>query len=73
MNHEDYMFLIFLTFLLTTAGYGALLWLACRRIMRHLKDNPEAVKAVTEHVLIPLLGRRPEDERDEPTNEPERP
>jgi hypothetical protein len=54
------MFLVFLTFLLTTAVYGALLWLAVRRISRHLQGNAEGVKAVTNHVLIPLLGRRPE-------------
>ncbi|HTU92890.1 MAG TPA: hypothetical protein VMF69_22610 [Gemmataceae bacterium] len=66
------MFLIFMTFLLTTAAYGALLWLACRRVLRHLKGNPEAVKAVTDHVLIPLLGRRPDDDND-PANEPNGP
>ncbi len=67
------MLLIFLTFLLTTAGYGALLWWACRRISRHLRGNPEAVKAVTEHVLIPLLGRRAVEENDNTADEPERP
>jgi hypothetical protein len=54
------VFLVFLTFLLTTALYGGLLWLACRRVSRHLQGNPEAVKAVADHVLIPLLGRRQE-------------
>jgi hypothetical protein len=54
------MFQVFLTFLVTTALYGVLLWLAIRRVSQHLQGNPEAVKAVTDHVLIPLLGRRPE-------------
>lgn len=54
------MFLIFLTFILTTGLYGGLLFLAGRRVARHLQGNPEAVKAVTEHVLLPILGRKPD-------------
>jgi len=67
------MFLIVLTFLLTTALYGFLLWLACRRISRHLQGNPEGVKAVTDHVLIPLLGRQPDEESERAASEPEAP
>ena len=52
------MLLIFLTFILTTALYSCLLFLACRRVARHLQGNQEAVKAVTEHVLVPVLGRQ---------------
>ena len=52
------MVLIFVTFILTTALYGCLLFLACRRVARHLQGNQEAVKAVTEHVLVPVLGRQ---------------
>ncbi len=51
---------IFVTFLLTTALYGTLAWLACRRVVGHLQGNPEAVKAVTDHVLLPMLGREAE-------------
>jgi len=54
------MFLIFMTFILTTALYGCLLFLACRRVARHLQGNQDAVKAVTEHVLLPMLGRQAE-------------
>ena len=54
------MLLIFLTFILTTCFYGCLLCLACRRITTHLQGNAEAVKAVTEHVLLPVLGRKTE-------------
>ncbi len=54
------MFLIIATFGLTTGLYGFLLWLACRRVARHLQGNAEAVKAVTEHVLLPILGRQAE-------------
>ena len=54
------MFAIIVTFSLTTIVYASLMWLACRRVVRHLRGNPEAVKAVTEHVLLPMLGRKPE-------------
>ncbi len=54
------MLLIFVTFILTTVLYGCLLFLACRRVARHLQGNQEAVKAVTEHVLVPVLGRQTE-------------
>jgi len=54
------MLLVFLTFFLTTALYGFLLWLACRRVIKHLQGNAEGAKAVTDHVLIPLLGRQVE-------------
>jgi hypothetical protein len=67
------MFLMFLTFLFTTAIYGSVLWLACRRISRHLQGNPEGVKAVTQHVLIPLLGRPPEVECEPAGEETEAP
>ncbi len=62
--------LMILTFLITTAFYGFLLWLAVRRVSRHLQDNIEGVKAVTDHVIIPLLGRRPNDERDQLASKP---
>jgi hypothetical protein len=66
------MFLIIMTFLLTTAFYAFLLWLACRRVSRHLQGNADGVKAVTDHVLIPLLGAQPEDESGPcPASEPD--
>jgi hypothetical protein len=68
------MFLVFLTFLLTTALYGVLLWLACRRISRHLHGNAEGVRAVTDHVLIPLFSRRPDSGNEQAAaSEPETP
>jgi hypothetical protein len=51
------MILVGITFILTTSVYASLMWLACRRVVHHLRGNPEAVKAVTEHVLLPMLGR----------------
>jgi len=49
-----------LTFVGTTFLYVCLLFLVCRRIAKHLQGNPEAVKAVTDHVFLPALGRKPE-------------
>lgn len=56
------MFLIFVTFVLTTALYVGLGFLAFRRVSRHLQENPAGVAALTEHLLIPILGRKPESE-----------
>lgn len=51
------MFLMFLTFIVVLAGMAALVWLGCQRVAVHLRDKPDATKAVVEHVLMPLLGR----------------
>jgi hypothetical protein len=53
---------IVLTFIATTCFYLAIALFFCQRVVWHLQDNPEAVKAVTDHVLVPLLGRKPEEE-----------
>ena len=54
------MSMVVMTFILTTGVYACLMWLAGRRVAHHLRGNPEAVKAVTEHVLLPMLGRQAE-------------
>tara|TARA_R110002072_G_scaffold303126_1_gene494844 strand:+ start:5709 stop:5933 length:225 start_codon:yes stop_codon:yes gene_type:complete len=54
---EDSMFLMFLTFMAMLAGMAALVWAGCQRVALHLRDKPEATRAVVEHVLMPLLGR----------------
>ncbi len=59
------MLLIFVTFLLTTALYVVPAVWAIRRVSKHLQQNPNGVQAVTEHVLIPLLGRRRDDESEQ--------
>jgi hypothetical protein len=53
-----HMFLILITFILTTALYAALFWLATRNLARHLQDNPEAIHALSKHLFVPLLGKR---------------
>jgi hypothetical protein len=56
---ETFMILtICLTFVGTTMLYAAALFLACRRVMRHLQGKAPAIAAVVEHVLVPLFGRR---------------
>lgn len=64
LSLEMSMIQIFLTFIVTTCLYGCFLFLACRRVARHLQGNQEAVKAVTEHVLLPMLGRQGEQHTD---------
>jgi hypothetical protein len=54
------MFLILVTFLVTTTIYVGLLALVLRRVARHCQGNDTATRAVTEHVLLPILGRAPE-------------
>jgi len=52
---------ILVTFIITTALYVALGAWGTRRVVRHLMANRDAVQAVTEHVLMPLLGHTPQE------------
>jgi hypothetical protein len=67
------MLLIILTFLLTTAFYGALLWLAVRRVLHSAQGDEKSIEALTRFVLVPLLGRRPDEETDHPPGQTETP
>ncbi len=60
------MLTILFTFVFTTAGFLALIYIGARRVSRHLKGNPEATKAVVDHVLLPLLGREVTNEESKP-------
>jgi hypothetical protein len=51
---------ILVTFVLTTVLYASLGVWGLMRVIRHLQTNRAAVQAVTEHVLMPLLGRTSE-------------
>jgi len=55
------MFLSLFVFLLTTVFYGFVLWLVCRRITRHLQENPEGVKALAA-AMVPLFGRKADEQ-----------
>ena len=54
------MFLILVTFLVSTAIHVVLLAFVLRRVARHCQGNETATRAVMEHVLLPILGRAPE-------------
>lgn len=54
------MFLMFLMLVALIGTAGVLVWFGCQRVAVHLRGNPDATKAVVEHVLIPLFGRKPE-------------
>lgn len=45
-------------FIIETGYLGVLAWLAWNRLAAHLKENPKAVSALTNHVFIPLLGKK---------------
>jgi hypothetical protein len=51
---------ILMTFVLTTVLYVGLGVWGLMRVIRHLQTNRAAVQAVTEHVLMPLFGRKAE-------------
>lgn len=53
------LFLILLILNIVAATVGII---SCRRIARHLAGNAEAVKAVVDHVLLPMFGRAPKAE-----------
>jgi hypothetical protein len=51
------LFGMFLMFVIMVGIEGLLLWLMWRKLAAHLKDNPQGVAALTEHLFVPLLGR----------------
>ena len=51
---------ILVTFVGTTFLYVCLFLIVCRRIAKHLQGNPEAVKAVLDHVFLPAFGKKSE-------------
>jgi hypothetical protein len=61
-SKEVSMFLMFLILVAFLATVGVLAWFGCQRVALHLRGNPDATKAVVEHVLIPLFGRKQETE-----------
>ncbi|EAQ78962.1 hypothetical protein DSM3645_27818 [Blastopirellula marina DSM 3645] len=47
---------MFFTLLLLLMGIVVLIWIGCQRVAKHLRSHPAAMKAVIEHLLMPLLG-----------------
>ncbi|QEL18779.1 hypothetical protein [Limnoglobus roseus] len=50
------MFIFVFAFLVTTAFYGFLAWLGMKRLVRHMQGSDEALKAIVQHVLVPVFG-----------------
>jgi hypothetical protein len=48
---------VLLTFVATTGLYAAVLIFALHRVALHLQSHPDAMRAVNEHILVPLLGK----------------
>jgi hypothetical protein len=60
------------TFLLTTALYAALFWLAARKVADHVREHPGAAQALTDHLLLPVLAptqRQADDEEAGPAQD----
>ncbi len=62
---------MFIMFVVMAGGAGIVTWLVWLRLAEHLKENHEAVSALTTHLFVPLLGRK-EAPRAEPGQEPKR-
>lgn len=56
--------LMFFTLLLMLVGIGVLIWIGYQRVAKHLRNHPEAMPVLIEHLLMPLLGERKEEEAD---------
>ncbi len=54
------MLTIVVTFLLTNVVNGVVVYYAARKVLRHAQSRPEAMKALVEHLLIPLMGGKPQ-------------
>jgi hypothetical protein len=61
--------LVLATYVVTTGAYTVLFAFAFRRVALHLQKTPAAVVAVSEHVLVPLFGKK----RDESENKKSQP
>ena len=49
------LFILLAALLVLVGGLGVLVWLAARRVARHLAGNPEAARLISEHLITPLL------------------
>ena len=51
---------MFLMFILMVGGMGWGAWVIGRRLIAHARENPEAAKAISEHIIAPLFGENNE-------------
>jgi hypothetical protein len=61
---------MFLGAVLVAAVEGVLLWCVWRRLAEHLTENPEAVSALTNHLFVPLMGRKARPQQNPAVNAP---
>lgn len=59
----DAMFLAFVILLLLNVVIGFVVWLCWSRVTAHMRDDPEAAKLVSEHVIAPLLTGKKKEEK----------
>jgi hypothetical protein len=60
----DFLFMILIVGGLCVIGWGVIE--AFGRIATHMRGNPDAAKAIVEHVFMPLFGGRKEPDRKTP-------
>jgi hypothetical protein len=60
------MLCFLVTVILTSAAWAGLLWFMLRRVVQHLRSNPDGVKAISEHIFIPMFKRKVEPAATEP-------
>ena len=63
------LFGMVLMFVLMMSAFGALAWWLGRRVVVHLKDNPVAVAAISDHLIVPMLGKPAETPPESPEDE----
>ena len=63
------MVIMFLLLALFNGVIGVLVFLAVRRVVKHMRENPEASKLVAEHVIAPLLTGLWAEKKSEQQNE----
>ncbi len=52
------MFGMFLMFVLMMGCLGLLGWFIWVRLGSHLRENPQGVTALSEHLFLPLMGKK---------------
>ncbi len=60
----DFLFMLLIVGGLVLFGWGVCM--ALGQIATHMRGNPDAVKAIVEHVFMPLFGGKKEPDRKSP-------
>ena len=54
-------FVLFVGLLALVGGVGVLVWLGGRKVVAHLRQEPQALPALVEHLVRPLLAGKEAD------------